>query len=415
MSESALRVVRGRLLQPHPTKPSFTLVPDALVHIDEAGRFTSVAPAPPDCTVPETWPGAVILPGFVDAHLHFPQTEILGSASGPLLPWLQTSVFPEESRFGERAYAEHVAATFCSAMLRQGTTLAGIYSSSHPVATEVLFEELDHRGMRALTGVTWMNRGAPDALLRGTAEAVAATEALVERWHGHDGRLRVAVTPRFALSCDAEMLRAAGELAERHGLWVQTHLSENPDELKFTAEAFPGAHDYLDIYEDVGLVHDRSILAHCIHLSDSEWGRLAAQGAVVAHCPDSNFFLGSGCMPLARALSEGVRVALGTDVGAGRTFSLRRVAASAYDASLVVGAPVAPEALLWLATRGGAVALGAGDAVGCLAPGYDADLVAIEAPATPDLARLVDALLFRHDAGPALATVIRGRMRWGQA
>ncbi|MDP2306950.1 MAG: guanine deaminase [Pseudomonadota bacterium] len=413
MSDLPLRVVRGRLLQPHPTEPRFTLVPDALVRIDAAGTFSSVEPAPPDCDIPETWPGAVLLPGFVDAHLHFPQTEILGSASGPLLPWLQTSVFPEESRFGDRSYAERVAATFCGAMLRQGTTLAGIYSSSHPIATEVLFEELDRRGLRALTGVTWMNRGAPPALLRGTGEALAATESLVERWDGRDGRLRVCVTPRFALSCDAEMLRAAGEVAGRHGLWVQTHLSENPDELKFTAEAYPGASDYLAIYEDFGLVNERSILAHCIHLSDGEWARLAARGAVVAHCPDSNFFLGSGCMPLARALGEGVRVALGTDVGAGRTFSLRRVAASAYDASLVVGAPVAPEVLLWLATRGGALALGAGDQVGCLAPGYEADLVAIEAPDGLAMTPLIDALLFRHDAGPALATVIRGRVRWG--
>ncbi len=416
MSTSPLSTVRGRLLRPHATERRLTLLPDALIHIGADGRFESVEPAPPGCDIPETWPGAVLLPGFVDAHLHFPQTNILGSASGPLLPWLQTSVFPEESRFGERAYAEQIAPVFCRSMLRQGTTTAGIYSTSHPGATDALFAELDRSGLRALAGLTWMNRGAPEALLRDTAETVAATEALVERWHGHDGgRLRVCVTPRFALSCDEPMLRAAAALAERHGLWIQTHLSENPDELVATAAAYPEARDYLAVYEDLGLVTRQTLLAHCIHLSDGEWARLAARGAVVAHCPDSNFFLGSGCMPLARALAAGVPVALGTDVGAGRTFSLRRVAASAYDASLVVGAPVSPEVLLWLATRGGAVALGLGERVGCLAPGFDADLVAIEAPPTTDLAALVDALLFRHDAGPALATVIQGRVRWGQA
>ena len=408
-----LSLVRGRLRAPHPTEARLTLHPDALVHIDAGGRITAVEDAPPDCTVPETWPGTVLVPGFVDAHLHFPQTRVLGSASGPLLPWLQTSVFPEESRFGDRSYAEAVAAEFCAAMLRQGTTLAGIYSSSHPDATDALFAELDRTGLRGLTGLTWMNRNAPDTLLRGTAETVAATEALVEKWHGRDDRLRVCVTPRFAISCDAEMMRAAADVAERHGLWVQTHLSENHDELAFTASLFPEARDYLGVYEALGLVHERTILAHCIHLSDDEWARLASRRAVVAHCPDSNFFLGSGCMPLARALAAGVPVALGTDVGAGRTFSLRRVSASAYDASLVVGAPVPPEVLLWQATRGGAVALGAGDRMGCFAPGYDADVVAIDAPAGADAGRLVDALLFNHDAGPARATVIRGQVRWG--
>ncbi len=410
-------LLRGRLLAPHPTLPRFTLWPDALVEIGPAGRITAVTNAPPGCDVPETWPGAVLLPGFVDAHLHFPQTRILGSASGPLLRWLQTSVFPEEGRFHDLSYAECVATAFCDAMLAQGTTTAAIYSTSHPEAAHALFGELDRRGLRALTGITWMNRGAPDGLVRGVDDSVRATERLLERWQGwDDGRLQVGVTPRFALSCDAPMLRAASTLADQHGLWVQTHLSENRDELVATAELYPAARDYLGVYEDFGLVHARSILAHCIHLSDSEWARLVAARAVVAHCPDSNFFLGSGTMPLARALAEGATVALGTDVGAGRTFSLRRVVASAYDAALVRGAPVSPEVLLWLATRGGAVALGHGDRVGCLDTGYDADIVAIQAPQATrdpaDVGALIDSFVFHHDAGPVRATLIRGRRVW---
>jgi guanine deaminase len=407
------RTLRGRVLAPRADTPAFDFLPDALIEIDEQGRIASVGAAPPGCAVPETWPGAVIAPAFVDAHLHFPQTRILGSASGPLLPWLQTAVFPEESRFAERAYAERVAVQFCDAMLRQGTTLAAIYSTSHLDATDALLGELDRRGLRAITGVTWMHRGAPDALLRDAGAAAADTEALAARWHGHDGRLRVGVTPRFALSCDADAMRRAAELAADRGLWVQTHLSENRDELVATAEAFPDARDYLDVYESVGLVHDRAVLAHCIHLSDDEWARLVARGAIVAHCPDSNFFLGSGAMPLARALRAGARVALGTDVGAGRTFSLRRVAASAYDASLVVGDPVAPEVLLWLATRGGALALGEGARLGCVSPGFEADLVVVDAP-DADLRRVIDALLFDHDAGPVRETWVRGQARWSR-
>ena len=407
----AERILRGRVLAPHASEAAFSLLPDALIRVEASGRIAAVEAAPPGCGVPETWPGAVLLPGLVDTHLHFPQTRVIGSASGPLLPWLQRSVFPEESRFCDRPYAEAVAAEFCTSMLRQGTTTAGIYSSSHPDATDVLFAALDRCGMRALAGLTWMNRGAPALLLRDTAEAIDASEALIARWHGHDSdRLRFCLTPRFALSCDSAMLRAAGDLAARYGLWIQTHIAENNDEGIFTAEAFPDARDYLAVYEDHGLLGPRTILAHCIHLSDSEWTRVVAAGAVVAHCPDSNFFLGSGCMPLARARAEGARVGLGTDVGAGRTFSVRRVCASAYDASLVRGAPVSPEALLWLATRGGALALGLGEVTGCLAPGFEADLIAVDAPEGMELGPLIDALLFRHDAGPVRATVVRGRV-----
>ncbi|MFP2906045.1 amidohydrolase family protein, partial [Pyxidicoccus sp. 3LFB2] len=233
---------------------------------------------------------------------------------------------------------------------------------------------------------------------------------LIERWHGHDaGRLRFCVTPRFALSCTSELMRGAARLAERHGLWMQTHLSENPEELRATAAAFPTAKDYLGVYEDHGLVGSRSLFAHCIHLSEGEWERMAHRNVAVAHCPDSNFFLGSGCMPLRKATERGLRVGLGTDMGAGRTFSLRRVAASAYDAALVVQSPVTPEELLWRATAGGALALGL-ERVGRIAPGYEADLVAVDVPGHVSAeAALIDALLFRRDSGPVRATYVRGR------
>jgi guanine deaminase len=324
---------------------------------------------------------------------------------------LQRSVFPEESRFSDDDHARTVADEFCSAMIAQGTTSAGVFSSSHPSATQILLEALDRRGLRAVTGVTLMDRSAPDAVLLDAESALAALEQLRARWHGHDDdRLRIAAVPRFAISCTGGLMRRAAEYAERHALLVHTHISENRDEIRVTAEMFPESRDYLGVYEDHGLVGDRTILAHAIHLSEHEWARVAAKDVSIAHCPDSNFFLGSGRMPLRAALERGVRVGLGTDVGAGRTFSMRRVAAAAYDASLIHDQPVSPEELLWLATRGGARVLGPVDRLGCVAPGFDADLVAIDLPShVHGFTETLDALLFRHDAGPVRATLVRGR------
>lgn len=400
-------MLRGRLLCPHPELPRVDFVADGLVRVDAAGRIAAVEV--PGYGVPETYPGAVLLPGFVDTHVHFPQTRVLGSASGPLLPWLERSVFPEEARFAEAAYAAAVAEEFCDALVRFGTTCAAVYSSSHPVAAEVLFAALDRRGLRGLAGLTLMDRGAPAAVLLAADAALAACESLIERWHGHDrGRLQFCVTPRFALSCTPGLLRGAGRLAQRHALPVQTHLSENRAEIAATAAAFPGASDYLAVYEDHGLGGSRSLFAHCVHLSEGAWDRIAAQDAAVAHCPDSNFFLGSGCMPLTAATGRGIRVGLGTDVGAGRSFSLRQVMAAAYDASLIGGAAVDAEGLLWHATRGGARALGLAGVIGCVAPGYDADLIAVDVPEDARGAALFDALAFRRDAGPVRAALVRG-------
>jgi guanine deaminase len=388
---SVARTLRGRLLCPRPEEARVEVLRDGLLEIDALGRIAAVGPAPADCDVEESFPGAVLLPGFVDTHVHFPQTRILGSASGPLLPWLLRSVFPEEARFAEARYAAAVAWEFCEQLVRHGTTCAAIYSSSHPIAATLLFTELERRGLRALAGLTLMDRGAPPELLLAAGPALAACTELVERWHGVDrGRLQFCVTPRFALSCTPELLRGAAALAERHGLPVQTHLAENGDEIAATAAAFPGSRDYLGVYEDHGLCGPRSLFAHCVHLSEESWDRMAAGGAAVAHCPDSNFFLGSGSMDLQAPTRRGVRVGLGTDVGAGRSFSLRQVMAAAHDAALVVagrggtrGGPererVTAEGLLWHATRGGARALGLAQ-VGCLAPGYEADVVALDVP-----------------------------------
>jgi guanine deaminase len=409
---SLARTLRGRLLVPDPTQPGWTELPDAIIEIDDCGNISSVAPADPADPRPETWPGTVLMPGLVDSHLHFPQTRMVGTAAGPLLEWLSTTTFPEEARFADDGYATAVADEFCAALARAGTTLSSVYGSPHPSSTHILFDALHRSGLRAQAGLTLMDRGAPPANLLGEADAVEACRALVQRWHGaDDGRLKFILTPRFAIACSADMLHATAKLADELDLRVQTHISENADEITTTASLFPASADYLGVYEDHGLLLPGTILAHCVHLSPSEWDRLKAAGAVVSHCPDSNFFLGSGVMPLAKALAHGAIVALGSDIGGGRTFCMRRVAARAFDAALMVGERVTPQTLLWLATRGGAIALGKGSRTGALAPGFAADLVAVDVPAQA-AGSTFDHLLFNEDHGAVRATLVSGRTVW---
>jgi len=353
----------------------------------------------------------VLTPGFVDAHLHFPQTRIVGAASGPLLEWLDRSTFPEEQRFSEAAHAERIAAVFCERMLSAGTTLAMVYGSVHPSAAEALFQQLDLSGMRALAGPVLMDANSPDSLMLPVDRAIPALESLADRWDGADsGRLRVAVVPRFALSCTGAMLKAAGRLAEARGLWVTTHLSENLEECRVAREMF-SAPDYLSIYEDAGLLHSRSVFAHCIHLSDSEWSRFAASGAVVAHCPDSNDFLGSGGMPTHTVIERGIPLAIGTDIAAGRSFRVPRILSSAYDNALRQGLQLDPRQLLWWGTRGGAVALGE-SRVGVLQPGFEADVIALDIPDWVESeAEVLGWALFDHDAR-VRQTWIRGEVVW---
>jgi guanine deaminase len=349
----------------------------------------------------------VLLPGFVDAHVHYPQTRIVGRASGPLLPWLATSTFPEEARFADRAYADAVAEEFVGRLAAAGTTLAFAYGSSHDAAADALLAAIGRAGLKAIVGPVWMDEHAPAALLRPAAES----EALVERLRPPAG-VEVAVIPRFALSCSAEALARAGTTAARGGRWISTHLSENADEVRQSVERF-GAADPLAILEQAGLVGPKTVLAHCLHLSASEWDRFAAAGAIVAHCPDSNDFLGSGGLPVDEVLHRGIPLAVGTDVAAGRSFRIPRVLSAAYDNGLRHGATLSPERLLWWGTRGGALALGHGE-TGLLAPGHDADLTVFPSSGADVLA----ALLFDHDAPPMTQTWVRGRPqlpRWSTA
>lgn len=409
------RAYRAKILTPVARSgrdaPALRFEPDGLLVVGDDGRIAAVEPWSASSPASEDLRPAVVVPGFVDAHVHYPQTRIVGSASGPLLPWLERSVFPEEARFADPAYARDVADELVAGLCAVGTTAAAIFSSSHPEATALLFAALELSGLRAVAGLTLMDARCPDALRRPADEALAAVDALAERWHGASaGRLRCAVTPRFALSCTRELLERAGALAARRRLWIQTHVAENADEDAATRLAHPWAQGDLDVYERSGLLGPRTLLAHAIHLSPADWSLVAARGARVVHCPDSNFFLGSGRMRVADARAHGVAVALGSDVAAGRGFSVRRAMACAYDNALCAGAPVEPAELFVMATLGGARVLGFDDVGGSLEVGKDADFAVLALPGyVHGLEAVLGHVVFASDVLTARRTFVRGR------
>lgn len=390
---------------------------DAILHVGPDGCIRAVVPAgvgrraESACSPVLDLRPALIVPGFVDAHLHFPQARIIGRATGPLLSWLTESVFPEEARFRRRDYACSVAAELLTRMLAAGTTTAALYSSSSARATEVLFEALRDSGMRAVVGLTLMDRACPKELAVGVERAMRESRRLIRQFHGHDrDRLRFAVTPRFAPTSSRALLTAAGRLAADHQLLVQTHVAETKAEARLAARAHPYASSYLDIYDRAGLLGCRTVLAHAIHFSRRDYDLIAKREAAVVHCPDSNAFLGSGRMKLEPLRSREIDVGLGSDVAAGRSFSMRRAMAHAYDNALALEAPVHPEALLRMATLGGAKALGCADLTGSLEPGKDADFVVIPVSRVPlTLDDALATLVFDNDDPNVARSYVRGR------
>jgi guanine deaminase len=364
----------------------------------------------------EHLPG-LIVPGFVDAHVHYPQIECIASHGEQLMQWLERHIFPAEKAFADRAHADNVAAFFLDELLRNGTTSALIFATVHAGSVDALFEAALERDMRIVSGKVLMDLG-PDGLRDSVETGRADTEALIAWWR-HRGRLGYAVTPRFVpTSSDAQLADAGRLVAEHPDVLMHTHLSENPGEIAFVAQRFPEAADYLDVYDRFGLVGPRSVFAHCVHMSDRALSRMAEAGSGIAFCPTSNMFLGSGLFDLALADRHGVGIGVGTDIGAGTTLSILHTLGEAYRTCQLRNASLDPLRALHLATAGGARVIGIADKVGALLPGQEADFVVLDDRATPLLARrtagasLHDrlfALQVLGDDRAVAATYLRGR------
>jgi guanine deaminase len=332
-------------------------------------------------------PDGMLVPGFIDTHVHFPQIRAIGGLGMPLLDWLERCALPEESKFADQAYAREVAGEFLDGLLASGTTSALVFGSHFAAAMDELFGAAEQRGLNITSGLVVSDRILRPDLLHSPQEALADSTDLIGRWHDR-GRLRYAVTPRFSLSASDEMLDVCAQLLET-GVWFTSHVNENVAEVATVAGLFPGARHYLDTYRQHGLVTKHSVFAHNVHPDDAELVVLAEHGASVSHCPTSNCALGSGLFPLRRHIEHGVRVALGSDVGAGAGLFLPKEALQAYFIQRLLGAdglPLTPVHLLYLATRAGARALGLQDRVGDFSVGKDFDAVWLRPAAGSTLA-----------------------------
>ncbi len=351
------------------------------------GSREELEPALPAGTQVEDHSGSLIVPGFVDTHIHFPQLDMIASFGEQLLDWLERYTFPEEAKFADPAHAAECADFFLNELLRNGTTTALVYGTVHKESVDALFEAAFERGMRIVAGKALMDRNVPEAV-RDTAESGDHdSRELISKWHGK-GRLGYAVTPRFAPACSDEQLTRAGKLlAEVPDLLMHTHMSENTAEIDWVKKLYPEATDYLDVYAKFGLLTDRSIFAHCIHLKGDEFQRMAEHGAAISYCPTSNLFLGSGLFNLKDAEKYGIKVGVGTDVGAGTSFSMLQTLNEAYKVCHLKGHKLEPYKSFYLATLGGARALNMGDKVGNFEVGKEADFLVLDMAATPLLER----------------------------
>jgi len=364
---------------------------DGVVRIVAIGPYRTLGPLHAD--VPTThWPDLCIAPGFVDLHVHYPQTDVIGSPAEGLLPWLEQYTFAHEQQFGDPVHARETASFFLDELLRNGVTTALCFATAHPGSVDAFMAQAQARRLRMMAGKVLQDRFSPDGLRdTDTRESLRQTEALIGRWHGVD-RLGYAITPRFAPTSTPEQLHGAGEVAAQFpDVWIQSHVAENVDEIRWVRELFPQARSYLDVYDRAGLLRERAVYAHCIHLDDEDRRRMAESGSVAAVSPTSNLFLGSGFFDYAAADRCGLRYGLASDVGGGTSFSPFHTMHAAYTvARQSVGRPglsLAPEHLWWQHTAGAAQALGLAGTVGNLLPGCEADFVVLNPRATPLLAR----------------------------
>ena len=325
----------------------------------------------------------LLMPGFVDTHIHYPQSGVIASYGTQLIDWLNTYTFPAELVYANEEHAYKGARLFIDELLKNGTTTAQVFASVHPTSVDAFFTVSKQHNLRMLCGKVMMDRHAPDDLLDTPELSYEQSADLIERWHGHE-RLDYSVTPRFAPTSSSEQLTFAGRLLEEYpGVRLHTHLSENPRECEWVKELFPKSTDYLDVYDQHGLVGPHSIFAHSIHLSEREWKRMGEAKSAIAFCPCSNLFIGSGLFDLAKADAHGVQTSFATDVGGGDSFSMLRVINEGYKVLQLNGQNLDAARALYLATLGGAQALGLDDVIGNFKPGKEADFVVVDPRATP--------------------------------
>lgn len=376
---------------------SFEFFDDGLLVVQQgkvvdAGRATDLISRIPPATEITDYSGYLIVPGFVDTHIHYPQTDIIASAGRDLLHWLEDYTFPEERKFAAPAHAVAVADFFLDELMRNGTTTALVFGTIHKQSVDAFFEAADERGLRMIAGKVLMDRNCPE-YLRDTPETGYRDSAeLIEKWNRH-ARLGYAITPRFAVTSSEEQLQLAGKLAREHpDVHIHSHVAENVDEVAWVRKLFPGSRSYLDVYDRCGLLRERSVYAHCIHLDANDRQRMADSGAAAAFCPTSNLFLGSGLFDISSIDGAGVRFGIGTDIGGGTSFSMLRTLADAYKVSQMRSNKLSALRAFYLATLGGARALGLQGSIGNFETGKEADFVVLDCKATPLIERRMSAV-----------------------
>ncbi|HSD42728.1 MAG TPA: guanine deaminase [Burkholderiales bacterium] len=411
----------------HGLEATMVYEPDAIVAMAD-GKIVQFGPAravraklPRGTKIEDYGRDALIMAGFIDSHVHYPQTEIIGADGAQLLDWLNKYTFVAEQRFADKRYARAAARVFLGECLRNGITTAAVYCTVHPQSVDAFFEESAQLGLRMIAGKVLMDRNAHAALCDTAQSGYDDSKALIGKWHGR-GRSMYAITPRFAPTSTPEQLTAAGALKREHpDCFVQSHVSETRGEVAWVKELFPGRRDYVDVYDHYGLLGPRAVYGHGIHLSEAELARMHEAAAAIAHCPTSNFFLGSGCFDIGRATRKErpVRVGIATDVGGGTSLSILQTLNEAYKAAQMNGNSLSSGHAFYLATRGTAHALHIEDTIGSLAPGMEADLVVLDLKSTPliafrmkhaaDLAEALSIQMTLGDDRAVRATYVAGK------
>jgi guanine deaminase len=363
------------------------VVEDGLVKA--AGNARDLLPSLSGGTQLVDYSGRLILPGFVDTHIHYPQTDIIASYGSQLLEWLERYTYPAEASFGDAGRAREMAEFFLDELLRNGTTTALVFATVHALSVDVFFQSALARNLRMITGKVLMDRNCPEPLRDTPAQGYHESAALIEKWLGQ-GRLGYAITPRFAVTSSEAQLELAGKLAREHrNAHIQSHMAESRLELARVRELFPSSRNYVDVYDRFGLLRERAVYAHCIHLDADERARMAQTGAAAAACPTSNLFLGSGLFDFAAAREAGMKVGIGTDVGGGTSFSMLRTLSEAYKMAQLTGQRLSPWRAFYLATLGGARTLGWEDRIGNFEPRKEADFVVLWLDSTALMARRI--------------------------